>query len=105
MKCNSTLRNLFALTIALAANTLVKSQHVYVNNGTGTSYNLAAGDSLYIQSGLYTGYIGQFDQGAKITVAAGASFQPTGINNARGTVKVLGTFKINFWFGSNGGFS
>lgn len=105
MKCNSTLRNLFALMIALTASIVASSQNIYVNTGNSTSYNLASGDSLYIQSGVYTGYIGQFDQGAKITVAAGASFQPSGINNARGTVKVLGTFKINFWFGSNGGFN
>lgn len=105
MKCNSTLRHFFALTVALTGSLLASSQTTYISTGGGTSYNLAAGDSLYIQSGVYTGYIGQFDNGAKITVAAGASFQPSGINNPRGAVKVLGTFKMNGWFGSNGGFS
>jgi adhesin HecA-like repeat protein len=105
MKCNSTLRNLFALTFTLTINTLVNSQTTYVDNGSNNSYNLASGDSLYIKTGVYQGYIGQFDNGARITVAAGASFQPGGINNPRGKVKNLGTVKINNWFGTNGGFT
>lgn len=105
MKCNSTLRTLFALTVALTFNTIANSQTTYVDNGSSNSYNLASGDSLYIKTGVYQGYIGQFDNGAKITVAAGASFQPGGINNPRGRIKNLGTVKINNWFGTNGGFA
>jgi len=105
MKCNSTLRNLIAFTIALTGSTFANAQRTFVDNGGSTSYNLAAGDSLIIRSGVYQGYIGQFDNGAKITVAAGASFQPSGINNPRGALKNLGTVRFNGWFGSNGGFS
>lgn len=105
MKCNSTLRTLFALTFALTINTLANSQTVYVDNGTSTSYNLASGDSLHIKSGTYTGSINQFDQGAKITVAAGATFQPSNISNPRGSIKNLGSVKINGWFSTNGGFT
>jgi adhesin HecA-like repeat protein len=105
MKCNSTLRNLFALTIALTSTVIANGQRTLVDNGGYTSYNLAAGDSLIIRTGVYQGYIGQFDNGAKITVAAGASFQPSGINNPRGALKNLGTVRFNNWFGTNGGFS
>ncbi|MCG2617415.1 T9SS type A sorting domain-containing protein [Terrimonas sp. NA20] len=105
MKCNSTLRNLFALTIALTSTVVAAGQRTLVDNGGYTSYNLAAGDSLIIRSGVYQGYIGQFDNGAKITVAAGASFQPSGVNNPRGALKNLGTVRFNNWFGTNGGFS
>ncbi|MET0465232.1 MAG: T9SS type A sorting domain-containing protein [Chitinophagaceae bacterium] len=105
MKCNSTLRNLFALTIALTSTVIASAQHTYIDNGGYTSYNLAPGDSLIIRSGIYQGWIGQFDNGAKITVAAGASFQPSGINNPRGAMKNLGTVRFNGWFGTNGGFT
>jgi hypothetical protein len=105
MKCNSTLRNLFALTIAISGSLAANSQRVFVDNGSYTNYNLAAGDSLIIRSGVYQGYIGQFDNGAKITIAAGASFQASGINNARGAVKNYGTFRMTGWWSPNGGFS
>lgn len=67
----------------------------YVNNGTATNYNLGNGDSLYIQSGTYTGNITQFHKNAKITVAAGATFQPGSFNNPKGTLIVLGTAKFS----------
>jgi hypothetical protein len=105
MKCNSTLRTLFALIFALTFNTLANSQAVYVDNGTSTNYNLASGDSLYIKSGTYTGSINKFDKDAKITVAAGATFQPGNISNPRGTLRNLGSVKMNGWFSTNGGFT
>ncbi|MBL7738030.1 MAG: T9SS type A sorting domain-containing protein [Chitinophagaceae bacterium] len=71
------------------------SQTTYVNNGTATNYNLGNGDSLYIQSGTYTGNITSFHKNAKITVAAGATFQPGNFNNPKGTLTVLGTAKFS----------
>lgn len=70
------------------------AQNVYVANGNSTNYNLADGDSLYVQ-GNYTGSIGSFAKGAKITVAANATFQPSSFSNPRGTLTVLGTAKFN----------
>lgn len=105
MKCISTLRNLFALTLTLQTGVVATAQNTYVSTGGNTSYSLAAGDSLYIESGVYTGSITKFNEGAKITVAEGASFQPSSISNPRGTIKVLGTFKPSFSLSSNGGFA
>lgn len=69
----------------------------YVDNGTSNSYTLNAGDSLYIASGTYTGNIGGFASGAKITVSDMAIFQPTGMAhpNVHGTMYVYGTFIMN----------
>lgn len=104
MKCNSTLWNLFALTLALTFNTLANGQAVYVDNGSSTTYSLASGDSLYIQSGVYQGKISKFDAGAKITVASGATFQPTGITNPRGILTNSGSVKLST-LSTNGGFT
>lgn len=69
----------------------------YVDNGTSNPYTLNAGDSLFIASGTYTGNIGGFAAGAKITVSDLAIFQPTGMNfpNVRGTMYVYGSFIMN----------
>lgn len=69
----------------------------YVDNGTSNSYTLNASDSLYIASGTYTGNIGGFASGAKITVADIATFQPTGMSypNVHGTMYIYGTFIMN----------
>jgi hypothetical protein len=69
----------------------------YVDNGTSNPYTLNAGDSLFIATGTYTGNIGGFASGAKITVSDLAIFQPTGMNfpNVRGTMYVYGSFIMN----------
>lgn len=69
----------------------------YVDNGTSNPYTLNAGDSLFIATGIYTGNIGGFATGAKITVSDLAIFQPTGMNhpNVHGTMYVYGTFIMN----------
>lgn len=69
----------------------------YVDNGTSNSYTLNAGDSLFVASGLYTGNIGGFALGAKITISDLATFQPTGMNwsNVHGTMYNYGTFIMN----------
>lgn len=66
-------------------------------NGGSTPYTLANGDTLFIQSGTYTGNIGGFAAGATIIVSDLATFQPTGMShpNVRGTMYVYGTFIMN----------
>ncbi|MES1215601.1 MAG: T9SS type A sorting domain-containing protein [Bacteroidota bacterium] len=93
MNRNSTLIPLFSLLALLYYKP--SSATTYINYGTATNYNLAAGDSLYIASGTYTGNITGFATGAKITVASGAVFQPADIAspNMHGTLYVYGTFK------------
>ncbi|MBX3242728.1 MAG: T9SS type A sorting domain-containing protein [Chitinophagaceae bacterium] len=67
------------------------AQSTYVNNGNSANYTFAAGDSLYIASGTYTGTINCWVANTKITVAAGASFQPAAINGYRSRYIVNGT--------------
>ena len=71
-------KNLFAGTI--------------IDNGTNTNYNLTSADSLVIATGNYTGNIGSFPSGAKITITDLATFQPGSFpNNAAGTIYNYGT--------------
>lgn len=81
------------------------AQNTYVNNGSNSNYNLNNGDSLYISAGTFTGKINSFNQGAKITVAAGATFRPDKFNNPRGTLVVYGTAKFNEDLKTNSNFS
>ncbi len=69
----------------------VSAQTTYVNNGTNISYTLAAGDSLYIASGTYTGSVNCWVANTKITVAAGAHFRPSSVNGYRSILRVYGT--------------
>lgn len=66
------------------------SQTTYVNNGNATNYTLAAGDSLYIAAGTYTGSINCWVDNTKITVAPGANFRPTAINGYRSSYIIYG---------------
>jgi hypothetical protein len=92
MKSISTLAlSILYILSAFTAN----SQTTYVNTGTSTIYNLGNGDSLYIKNGTYTGTINSFHENAKITVAAGASFQPSAFNNPKGTLIVYGNAKFS----------
>jgi len=95
MNRNSTLIVLLSLLASAFCNSSLAT--VYIDNGTNTDYNLAAGDSLYIASGNYTGNITGFATGAKIAVASGAVFQPTSFAspNMHGTLYVYGTFKYS----------
>lgn len=95
MKRNSTLSIFAAIClIATLASTPAFSQTTYVNNGTSASYSLNNGDSLYISAGTYTGSIASFNAGAKITVAEGASFQPSSFDNPHGKLTNYGTLKF-----------
>ncbi len=106
MKRNSTLSIFAAIClIATLASTPAFSQTTYTNNGTNTSYNLGNGDSLYIRSGTYTGSISAFNTGAKITVAEGASFQPSSFSNPKGLLTNYGTFKFTSELKGNTGFT
>lgn len=89
-----TLFALVTLSICIFSTNL-GAQNTYVNNGNNSNYNLNNGDSLYISAGTFTGKINSFSQGAKITVAAGATFRPDKFNNPRGTLVVYGTAKFN----------
>lgn len=103
MKRNSTLSIFAAIClIATLASTPAFSQTTFTNNGNNTSYNLGSGDSLYISSGTYTGSISAFNTGAKITVAEGASFQPSSFSNPKGLLTNYGTAKFGELKGNTG---
>lgn len=95
---------LFFASISLFPSDLA-AQTTYVNNGTNSNYSLNNGDSLYISAGTFTGKINTFNQGAKITVAAGATFRPEKFNNPRGILVVYGTAKFNEDLKTNSNFS
>jgi hypothetical protein len=79
----------------------------YVDNGSATTYTLNAGDSLYINSGTYTGQInGLGSVNTKITINSGATFQPSGIpNNAICTMNNYGTVIFNYNIRTNTNFT
>lgn len=66
------------------------AQTVYVDNGSSATYTLKTGDSLYVSTGTFTGKIKDDGQGGKITIAAGATFKPSSVNNFRGKYQVHG---------------
>lgn len=86
---------LFTFILSSALSITAISQTTYVNTGTATNYNLGNGDSLYIQSGNYTGNINSFHENAKITVAAGANFRPSNFNNPKGRLTVIGNARFS----------
>ncbi len=86
----------FTLFIAIALFSAQSfSQNTFVNNGNSATYSLNNGDSLHIAAGTYTGKINSFNQGAKISVAQGATFQPETFGNGKGILTVYGTAKFN----------
>ena len=70
-------------------------QTTFVDHGSSTTYILNTGDSLYIDKGNFTGVINTFNRDAKITVAAGASFQPASFNNPKGILTIYGNAKFS----------
>ena len=76
----------------------------YVNNGTSTAYVLYTGDSLYIAGGTYTGTIVNWQPGAKIAVAAGATFKPSSFSYFPGKIYVSGTATLNSLDGQTSSF-
>jgi hypothetical protein len=96
---------LFCLIVIVLAPFTANAQTTYVNNGTSTNYNLVYGDSLFINSGTYTGEIQAFNSGANITVAAGAIFKPAKFSNARGRLTIHGTAKFANDFTPSAGFT
>jgi len=95
---------LSVLIASLLFATVSSAQHTYINNGTSSDYNLSSGDSLYISSGTYTGKINSFNSGAKITIAANATFQPSTFSNPKGSLVNMGTVKFTIEISSNDGF-
>src|SRR5258706_7669817 len=104
MNRNSTFLALFCLLASSFFSPT--SATVYIDNGSSATYTLNAGDSLNIASGIFTGTINGFPAGAKIAVAPGASFQPSGFvfPNIHGTLYVYGTFKMTSPLRTNSGF-
>ncbi|HRP55081.1 T9SS type A sorting domain-containing protein [Agriterribacter sp.] len=86
MKKNSTLI-LFFVMLACSA----FSQTTYIDDGSSATYTLQAGDSLYIRQGTFTGKINNWSQGAKITIAVGATFKPSSVNGYSSEYVVYGT--------------
>ena len=78
---------------------------VYTDNGTSTSYNLLAGDSLAVLSGTYTGNINKFLAGSKLYVAPGANFTPGQFKNPAGTFTNYGTASLSSAVPINAGFT
>ncbi len=68
----------------------LSAQRVYVDNGSNASYTLRAGDSLSIVSGVFTGQISNWEQGAKIYIAEGAEFAPNNFGYFLGELIVNG---------------
>lgn len=83
----------YTLILALSFCTFSASyaQTVYINDGSSTNYTLNTGDSLYIRQGTFTGKITAQSKGAKITVAAGATFKPSSINTYHSIYRIYGT--------------
>lgn len=86
----STLTLVTVLLLSFAAN----SQRVYSDNGSASSYTLYAGDSLVIKKGTFTGSISNWQQGAKITVEASATFNPSSFGYFLGTLRVYGNANL-----------
>lgn len=77
----------------------------YTNLGTNTIYNLYAGDTLHIKSGIYSGVIATFNTSAVIVVDPNATFKPNNLANPKGTIINNGTILINYYIAPNAGFS
>ena len=105
MNRNSTLLALISLLASVFCSQ--SSATTYIDNGSAATYNLNAGDSLYIASGTFTGTISGFPAGAKIAVASGAVFQPASIDfpNIHGTMYIYGSFKMTSPLRTNSGFT
>ncbi len=94
MKRTSTLSILFALIFSFPF-TFSANSTVYVNNGNSSTYILYAGDSLHIASGTYTGTILNWQEGAKISVANGATFKPSSFSYFLGDMYVYGNATLS----------
>lgn len=99
------MRNFFTLiifcfiTIGLAA----QQNCTISDQGTSDSYNLKAGDVLCIESGVFTGSILEFDSKAQIKINENATFQPSFMSAANGSVFNKGVIKLDnhFTFGEH----
>ena len=102
-----------SLLLTVTAFTVCKNSFAitYVWDGSVNTYTLTSADSLHIPSGTFTGTITAFPAGAKISIAFGATFQPSsfpnanGANSAKGIMWVWGTFTFNTTFNSNTDFT
>src|SRR5688572_29026726 len=82
--------------LLLLANNFQARAITYLDYGSCTNYSLAGGDMLNILSGVYTGTITNFGNGALISIAGGATFAATNFpNNAAGTINNYGTCIFN----------
>ena len=63
----------------------------YTDIGTTTTYNLNSGDTLFVKSGTYAGYITSFPVGAVVMVDPAAVFQPGNIYLPAGKITNYGT--------------
>lgn len=70
------------------------AQTTYVDNGTSTNYTLQTGDSLYIKQGIFTGTVTNWNSGGRITIAAGATFQPASVNGYKSRYTVYGAMIV-----------
>lgn len=83
---------LFVLFFAQLAN----ANRIF-DQGSNTTYDLKANDTLTIASGKYTGYINSFNDKAVILVSTTATFSPSYINNGKGKIYNYGTVKVSFY--------
>ena len=96
---------LFVVPAALAQN--CTGTFTITDNGGGTNYNLNSNaDRLLINSGTYNGTIGNFASGSQICVNPGATFNPSQINNANGSLTNRGVSTLpNLSLGTGFSFS
>ncbi|ANE50352.1 T9SS type A sorting domain-containing protein [Flavisolibacter tropicus] len=74
------------------------------DNGSSADYELYPGDSLFINSGTYTGPVNLLNPNAVIVIKAGANFHPQIVSSANGTIINYGYSFFNFEFKPNVGF-
>lgn len=87
--------NLLTLVILImSVSTFSFGQTTYVDNGTSNTYTLQTGDSLYIKQGTFTGSINDWNNGGKVTVAAGATLKPANVNGFRSKYVIYGTAEL-----------
>lgn len=91
----------FALFFFLIFSSIVSNAQAgctYSDQGSNAEYSLNAGEVLCIESGIFTGTISSFDVNAEIRVAAGATFQPSVLQNANGLINNKGVVKLSAAF-------
>lgn len=100
------MRKTFTFFVLLISFISPKALHStnHTNTGGNQLYFLGTGDTLTLQSGIFTGAVLYFDYGAVIRVQSSASFRPWYILNPEGKIFIYGSATINFEFDARNNF-